>query len=261
MSESELMARIRASVEAATVRDDSGRAPPRMRPGGAMTEYKRAKDLAKITFPVSAETILQMARKNGIGRKFGRDVIFSPADIERLYEVCPSSSSVAQNQRTGSSAAPSAESELKKAQELLTKKRRKKFAPRESEILAESVYGGRATAGTPGDVALCRESRSCRTSTPGRLEISSHGHAIHPTSANWRIRSIGFLRKVGKSGGRANWRGKNRMTINMLMRANYYLGKAEVDSSILSGSTRKISKNQRHLVIFGANEARSKNPE
>ena len=51
------------------------------------------------------------------------------------------------------------------------------------------------------------------------------------------------------------------MTINMLMRANNYLGKAEVDSSILSGSTRKISKNQRHLVIFGANEARSKNPE
>src|SRR5262249_22206738 len=154
------------------------------------TEYKRAKDLAKITFPVRAETILQMARKNGIGRKFGRDVIFSPADS-------PSSSSVAQNQRTGSSAAPSAESELKKALELLTKKRRKKFAPRESEILAESVYGGRATAGTPGDVALCRESRSCRTATPGRLEISPHGHAIHPTSANWRIRSIGFLRKVG----------------------------------------------------------------
>src|SRR5215831_18629061 len=97
MSESELMARIRASVEAATVRDDSGRAPPRMRPGGAMTEYKRAKDLAKITFPVSAETILQMARKNGIGRKFGRDVIFSPADIESLDEVCPSSSSVAKS--------------------------------------------------------------------------------------------------------------------------------------------------------------------
>src|SRR5215831_18629060 len=105
---------------------------------------------------------------------------------------------LSQNQRTGSSAAPSAESELKKARELLTKKRRKKFAPRESEILAKSVYGGRATAGTPGDVALCRESRSCRTATPGRLEISPHGHAIHPTSANWRIRSIGFLRKVGE---------------------------------------------------------------
>jgi hypothetical protein len=91
--------------------------------------YKMARDLAngKI-FPVSEAVIMQTARKHGIGRKMGRAIIFSPEDCHRLYEVlpCPSGSSAAQNHPIGSFAALSAESALKKALELTTKKSRKK---------------------------------------------------------------------------------------------------------------------------------------
>jgi hypothetical protein len=84
--------------------------------------YKRACDLAEIVFPVSEAVILALARKYGVGRKMGRSIVFSNQDIERLYEVlpCPSGSSVVPDRRTGSSAAPSGESALKKALGLLT---------------------------------------------------------------------------------------------------------------------------------------------
>jgi hypothetical protein len=69
-----------------------------------MTEwpkYRMARDLAGTVFPVSEAVILQTARKNDIGRKMGRAVIFSPDDCQRLYEVlpCPSGSFAAPRYR------------------------------------------------------------------------------------------------------------------------------------------------------------------
>ena len=66
-----------------------------------------------------------------------------------MYEVlpCPLGLSAAPGRRTGSSAAPSAKSALKKALELTTRNSPKKSAPSaRAEILAQSVYGRRATA-------------------------------------------------------------------------------------------------------------------
>lgn len=84
--------------------------------------WRRAKDLAGTVFPVGEATILEHARRHGIGRKFGRCVIFSPADCLRLAEAlpCPSRSSAAQKAPTGSSVAPSGASVLKKALERAT---------------------------------------------------------------------------------------------------------------------------------------------
>src|SRR5215471_2609692 len=97
----------------------------------AWPEYKRARDLAGFVFPVSEDVILRVAREHGIGRKMGRAVVFSPTDVQQLYEALPScsKSSVVQNHRIGSCAAPSAESALKKALALTTRKSRKKSAP------------------------------------------------------------------------------------------------------------------------------------
>lgn len=84
--------------------------------------YKMARDLVGSVFPVSEAVILSAARKNGIGRKMGRAILFSPDDCSQLYEVlpCHSNSSGDQNRRTGSSGAPSGESALKKALALAT---------------------------------------------------------------------------------------------------------------------------------------------
>src|SRR5690242_20363821 len=79
--------------------------------------FRLARELAGTVFPVSEATILEAARKYGIGRKLGRSIIFGPDDCNRLYQVlpCPSKSSNDRNHQTGSFAAPSAESALKKA--------------------------------------------------------------------------------------------------------------------------------------------------
>src|ERR1700730_5744658 len=92
--------------------------------------YKRARDLAGAVFPLSEAVILQLARKHGVGRKAGRCVVFSVDDVQRLYEVlpCPSKSFADQNRPTGSSAAPSAESDLRKALALTTKRPQRKSA-------------------------------------------------------------------------------------------------------------------------------------
>src|SRR4029077_6924249 len=92
--------------------------------------YKRARDLAGTVFPVSEAVILQTARKYNIGRKMGRSIIFSPEDCQQLYEALkPCSDSFAErNLPTGSSAVPSAESALRKALALTTRKLRKKSA-------------------------------------------------------------------------------------------------------------------------------------
>jgi hypothetical protein len=91
--------------------------------------YKMARDLANgKVFPVSEEVIKQTARKYGIGRKMGRAIVFNIQDCDRLYEAlpCPSDSFVAPKALTGSFAVPSAESALKKALALTTRKSQKK---------------------------------------------------------------------------------------------------------------------------------------
>ena len=82
------------------------------------------------TFPVSQAVLLKHARKHGIGRKLGRAIIFSDADVTSLYEVstCSSSSNV-QKAPTGSCVALSGASALKKALALLTEKQPKKSSP------------------------------------------------------------------------------------------------------------------------------------
>src|SRR5262249_31363911 len=92
--------------------------------------YKMARDLAGTVLPVSEAVILAAAPKPAIRRRLGWCIVFSPEDVPRLYEelLCPSSSSVAQSRLTGSSAAPSAASALKRALELTTA-----ASPRRSE--------------------------------------------------------------------------------------------------------------------------------
>jgi len=87
-----------------------------------------ARDLAGTVLPVSEAVILQLARKHSVGRKYGRVIGFSPDDVQQLHEAleCPSISSVGLNRPTGSSAAPSAESALKKALALATSESPKK---------------------------------------------------------------------------------------------------------------------------------------
>ena len=108
-----------------------------------------ARELAGTVFPVSEAVILQTARKYDIGRKMGRCVIFSPQDCQHLYEKlpCPSGSSAAPNRLTGSSAAPSAASAFEESTGTDNKKIAEEIrAKREAEILAQSIYGRRATA-------------------------------------------------------------------------------------------------------------------
>src|SRR5262245_34548869 len=108
-------------------------------------EFKRARDLAGTVFPVSEAVILATARQHSIGRKMGRAIIFSPEDVQHLYEVLPcSSSSAAPSRQTGSYAGPSAASALKKALALTTKRSRKrsersarpKSSPSQSMVVA-----------------------------------------------------------------------------------------------------------------------------
>src|SRR6476619_7257073 len=97
-----------------------------IRPDAPFQTILRARDLAFSVLPVTETVILQLARKHGVGRKYGRVIGFSPGDIQQLHEVlpCPSGSLSGQSRLTGSSAAPSGESALKKALVLAT------FAPR-----------------------------------------------------------------------------------------------------------------------------------
>lgn len=106
-------------------------------------KFLMARDLADYVFPVSETVILQTARKHGVGRKFGRAIIFSVDDINRFYELlpCPSVSSVARARLSGSSAALSGESALKKARALATSALQKKSEP----SAKPSSYSNRST--------------------------------------------------------------------------------------------------------------------
>jgi hypothetical protein len=90
-------------------------------------EFKRARDLAFKELPLSEAMIKQLAKKHGIGKKAGRSIIFSPDHVKELVEAlpCPSHSSVANGRPAGSSAARSAEFELRKVRELLRPGRKK----------------------------------------------------------------------------------------------------------------------------------------
>src|SRR5689334_14523218 len=50
------------------------------------TTHRTAAYLAEHVFPVSARVILKTARRLNIGRKLGREIIFSNADVDRLYQ-------------------------------------------------------------------------------------------------------------------------------------------------------------------------------
>src|SRR4051794_23665483 len=88
--------------------------------------YRTARQLSGSVFPKSPTVILETAHEYDIGRRWGRDVVSTPADTERLYECLPclSNSSPAKDRRTSSCAAPSAESDMKKALALATSESR-----------------------------------------------------------------------------------------------------------------------------------------
>jgi hypothetical protein len=92
-------------------------------------KYMTAAQLSGTVFPLSVDSILRIARQNGIGRRMGKSIIFSPNDIEALYEVspCPSSSNAGTTAQTGSCAALCGESALKKALALASDQPPKKF--------------------------------------------------------------------------------------------------------------------------------------
>ena len=109
-------------------------APPLVAPAPVALppRYLRARDLAGAVFPASEAVILQEARKAGIGRKLGRAIVFSPDDVQQLYEAlspCRSRSSAGPGHRSGSSGAPSKGSALKKALALATEGSPKNSAP------------------------------------------------------------------------------------------------------------------------------------
>lgn len=86
--------------------------------------FRTARQLvADGTFPIPQSTLLRHAKACGIGKKAGRNVIFSEADIPKLYQAfpCPSSSSGVQSPHIGSCVGPSGVKALKKAQALMTK--------------------------------------------------------------------------------------------------------------------------------------------
>jgi hypothetical protein len=100
--------------------------------GGDVTPvYKTARQLSGNVFPASEAVLLKAAKQYGIGRKLGRCIVFSPNDINLLYEAlpCPSNSSKENPRPIGSSAGASKASVLRKAQELVTKGRRKNSGP------------------------------------------------------------------------------------------------------------------------------------
>ena len=96
--------------------------------------------------PVSEGVLLGAAKKHGIGRKLGRQYVFTPADIEKLYEALPTCSNFSgdQSRQTGSSAAPSADVALKKALALATAELAEEIrAKREAEIHKAQIVPGR----------------------------------------------------------------------------------------------------------------------
>lgn len=92
-------------------------------PAAEWPTYMTPSELSqRVYLGVPADTINKTANKYKIGKRMGRNRVLGPADAVLLYEVlpssCHSSSLNAPNRPSGSCAAPSAESALKKALEL-----------------------------------------------------------------------------------------------------------------------------------------------
>ena len=88
-----------------------------IRPDVSWPQIVMARDLAFTVLPCSETVIRRLARLHNIGRMYGRVMGFSSADVQQLHEVleCPSVSLSGRSRHTGSYAAPSGESALKKA--------------------------------------------------------------------------------------------------------------------------------------------------
>ena len=92
-----------------------------------------------------------------------------------------------------------------------------------------------------GDVALRQEPRSIRAPAARRLEVARHGDTLRTRQCRRACaddRQSAVARSWGKTRGHGIDGSKISMTFNSIMRAARYLGKGEVESSILSGSTR-----------------------
>src|SRR6266404_2795376 len=82
------------------------------------------------TFRVSPRTMREHVKAHPFYRVLGGRKLFTRSDIKALYEAleCPSNSSEGPAVRTGTCTAPSEASQYARAQELLTKKRPRRFA-------------------------------------------------------------------------------------------------------------------------------------
>src|SRR5208282_540501 len=91
-------------------------------------KYRTARQLVGDgTFPVPQSTLLRHARAHGIGRKAGRNILFSENDVTAVYEAFPCSNSSGDPKApTGSCVALSGDKALKKVLALLTEKSPKK---------------------------------------------------------------------------------------------------------------------------------------
>jgi hypothetical protein len=92
-------------------------------------KFRTAKQLVlDKVFPVSEDKLKTLARRHAIGKVMGRTRVFSEEGVNRLYEVlpCQYGSLGVQSHPTGSCAAPSGASALKKARALLANQRPKK---------------------------------------------------------------------------------------------------------------------------------------
>ena len=83
--------------------------------------------VAENLIPCSEETLRKLAKTHGVGRKLGRNYVFTAEHIVDLLEKLPfpSNSSAALSRPIGTSAAPSAASTLTKALALATAGKRK----------------------------------------------------------------------------------------------------------------------------------------
>ena len=145
------------------------------------------------TYPISAEMIRKIAKQHDVGRKAGRTYLFSDADVLRLYEVMsrPSNSSSDRSHQTGSSAAPSGEFALKRAQALPTSAR-----PWRSKPSAKRRYRQRAFT-----------AKRLRRASPTQLRVTLKEAATIASCCRCLISSVRRL-PGGNSGEPTNAKGK-----------------------------------------------------
>src|SRR5262249_28164706 len=95
-----------------------------------------------------------------------------------------------------------------------------------------------------GDVALRQEPRPARVATARRLEVARHGDALCTRQRRRACaddRQSAVARNWGETRGHSIDESKISMTFNSIMRIARCLGKGEVVSSILTGSTSSFA--------------------